>query len=161
MTPVHLPAIQNGARGGTRNPNPRVTNAVLCRLSCSGMERMQRIELCWPERQSGAQPIGHTREIWSGRRYSKSLLWGGGPGHILYTTPAYFTVVVMRIQLSKNLVETQLSRFTSQGREVRQKPFKSLQRNKKRGGHFLVAAPFLEIGCYSKTVKSPREGHYP
>ena len=31
----------------------------------------------------------HPQNIWSGRRQSKSLLWVGGPGHTLYTTPAH------------------------------------------------------------------------
>jgi hypothetical protein len=34
----------------------------------------------------------HPHEFWSGRRKSKSLLWVGGPGHTLYTTPAHFVL---------------------------------------------------------------------
>ena len=34
-----------GARGGVRNPNLRVTGAVLFHLSYSGLERVRRIEL--------------------------------------------------------------------------------------------------------------------
>jgi hypothetical protein len=54
---------------GIRNPDLRGTNAALFHLSYSGMERMQRIELCLSDWRSDAQPMGHIRRnLWSGRR---------------------------------------------------------------------------------------------
>ena len=95
----------------------------------------------------------HPQKFWSGRRYSKSLLWVGGPGHTLYTTPASNNIQLSKISGNPySHTSTFLPPAGSQLDNLRLKsPIK-----RKKGRPFLVAARFLKPVCYSKTVRSPR-----
>ena len=73
--PVFRSAFFDGWKWSQRRyskPRPPLyeSGALPLELLRRNLERARRIELRLPDRRSGAQPMGHTRKLWSGRKYT-------------------------------------------------------------------------------------------
>lgn len=121
-SPVELHRL--GARGGNRNPDLRVTSAVLFHLSYSGasktLERVRRIELRLSDRRSDAQPIGHTRRNSGADGDNRNLFSGLEAQGTPYIPRPLIKDFRDAIQLSKTCIETHFYCVASKRKRVRQ-----------------------------------------
>jgi hypothetical protein len=105
-------AYEASTRGSIRNPDLRVTNAVLFHLSYSGasrtIERVRRIELRFSDRRSDAQPIGHTRTNFGADGDNRNLFSGLEAQGTPYIPRPFIYQFRDAIQLSKTSIEAHL-----------------------------------------------------
>lgn len=115
------------------------------------MERARRIELRYSDRRSDAQPIGHTREICGADGDNRNLFSGLEARGTPYVPRPLDTYSIVKDRgLDRHTYSFLLSE-ESKSDNASSWPIKQKKRAAIFGGR-----PFLEIGCYSKTVRSPR-----